>query len=129
MDTLELTTKELFYTAALLGLGRLVNVIYDYPAEEQQRVRELSEVKRELHRRKLLRENSKGEVTLDYALAACAAFCAEPESCETADGGRTIYSAAGAYMLLEQDDCKCQARWFETRAALEEYMEREARRG
>ncbi len=34
--TLNVSNKELFYAAVMLGVQQLVNVLYDYPASEAQ---------------------------------------------------------------------------------------------
>ena len=125
---LSVTERELFYSAMMLGLDRLVGVPYDFPAGDKERAAELEETKRALHKRKLLRENSKGEITLDFVLSACAAVCARPDACTPveAEGLRgTIYAAAGSFLFLEsEEDGGFVARWFEDAQSVDAYMER-----
>ncbi|GHS95052.1 hypothetical protein AGMMS50276_09300 [Synergistales bacterium] len=102
---LRVSDKELFYSAMILKYERLVGVEYAFPTGENDREKELEEVKRGLRKKKLLRENSKGEITIDFALSACAAFCARPEFCRVIDEPSyhaTIYGAAKAFLLLER---------------------------
>jgi hypothetical protein len=127
-NALRITDKELFYSAMMLNLDRLVNVEYVFPADEAKLSKELDEVKRSLHKKKLLKENAKGEITLDFALSACAAYCAKPDHCTVVDEEgyyATIYGAANSYMLLERTgDGECAAVWFRDREALDEYVTR-----
>ncbi|MDR1965812.1 MAG: hypothetical protein LBQ36_03815 [Synergistaceae bacterium] len=123
---LQVSNRELFYSAMMLGLERLVNVEYDFPADEAKLESELDETKRALHKKKLLKENTKGEITLDFALSLCAAFCSKPENCMVVDEGgfyATIYNAADSYMLLERTgEGEYAARWFADRAPLDGYI-------
>ncbi|MBQ9526675.1 MAG: hypothetical protein IJR68_03610 [Fretibacterium sp.] len=123
---MQITNKELFYTAMMLKLDHLVNVEYLFPIEENDLRRELNEAKKTLRQKKLLKENAKGEVSLDLALTACAALCANPEDCvvRESDGYyATAYTAAGVYMLLERGDGDdLTAVWFQDRAAFDEYL-------
>jgi len=100
MEKLRVTAKELCYTAALLGFARLVGVAYAFPLDETAQARELNEVKRALNKRRLLRENSKGEITIDPALADCARLCAEPETCDVIDENTTLYRTGDRAMRL-----------------------------
>lgn len=104
MDELRITAKELCYTAALLGYARLVGVRHEFPLDETAQARELNEVKRALNKRRLLRENSRGEITIDPALADCAWLCAEPGECEIIDGNTTLYRADGRAMRLTRGE-------------------------
>jgi len=115
-NSLSVSSKELFYSAMLLGFDRLVNIEYIFPADDERLAAELDEVKKALHKRKLLKENSKGEITLDFTLSLCAAFCSKPDSCTVVDEEgyyATIYSAADVNMLLEKnEDGEFSALWF-----------------
>ena len=130
--TLHVTNKELFYAAAMLGVQQLVNVLYDFPANEAQFAKELEEVKKSLRLKKLLTESARSGVSMDFALAMCTAFCAEPDSCEAvaSDGyDATVYNAAGMHMLLErrsEDDLA--ALWFQERKNLDQYLEDKLRK-
>jgi hypothetical protein len=123
---LDVSNKELFYTAMMLDLDRLVNVEYDFPADDEKLLSEFDEVKKTLHKRKLLKENSKGEITLDSALSVCAAFCARPENCIVVDEEGfygTVYNAVDSYMLLERtDEDKNKAYWFADRQSMDDYI-------
>lgn len=130
---LRISNKELFYAAMMLGVDRLVNVVYDFPTDEARQLSELDEVKRVLHKKKLLKESSTGEITLDTSVAACAAFCAEPDDCAIVDEEgfyATVYDAADSHMLLERlDDENNEARWFEDKTSIDEYIEQRLRGG
>jgi hypothetical protein len=127
-NALRVSNKELFYSAMMLELDRLVNVEYVFPADDAKLAKELDEVKRSLHKRKLLKESAKGEITLDFALSVCAAFCAKPDNCAVVDEGgfyATVYEAGDAYMLLERlSDDESAARWFKDRESVGEYLTR-----
>jgi hypothetical protein len=75
-NVLRLSNKELFYSAMLLRLEQIVNIEYAFPADESARRAELDDVKRSLHKKNLLKENSKGEIVLNRELALCEAYCA-----------------------------------------------------
>ena len=121
-----LTRKELFYAAAMLGLRRLVNVIYEFPADTAAFDRELNEARGTLRKKKLLTESARSGANLDFAVCACAAFCASPESCEVVereDYYATVYQAADVYMLMEkrsEDDLA--AAWFTEKEDLNRYI-------
>jgi hypothetical protein len=127
-DFLRVSNKDLFYSAMMLKLDRLVNVEYVFPADDAKLAKELDEVKRSLHKRKLLKESAKGEITLDFALAACATFCARPENCAVVDRDgfyATVYDSGGAYMLLERlSEDESGALWFKDREAVDGYLTR-----
>ena len=124
---LTVTNKEIFYTALMLGRGQLVGVEYDFPIDEALLMQELNEVKRGLHKRKLLRENSKGEITLSDELAIVAAFCSEPDECvvieeDTLAG--TVYKVGVSSLLLEPADGEINNAYiFTADKTLEEYIE------
>jgi hypothetical protein len=80
-------------------------VEYAFPTDEKGREKELEDVKRDLRKRKLLKESSKGEITIDFTLSACAVFCARPEFCRVIDEPSyraMVYGASGAFLLLEK---------------------------
>jgi hypothetical protein len=120
------TNKEIFYTALMLGSERLIGVEYDFPLDDALLTQELGEVKRGLHKRKLLRENSKGEITLADELSAVAAFCSEPDECviieETALKG-TVYKVGVSSLFLETvDDNQYSAFIFAADKPFNEYI-------
>jgi hypothetical protein len=123
---LRVTNKELFYSAMLLGLDRLVGVEYVSPAANTKLNNELDEVKRTLHRKKLLKESAKGEITLDFMLSVCATFCARPVNCLVVDKDgfyATIYNVANLYMLLERlTEDESEARLFMDRESMNGYI-------
>ena len=122
-----LTRKELFYAAAMLGLRRLVNVIYEFPADTAAFDREMGEARGTLRKKKLLTESARSGANLDFAVCACAAFCASPENCEVVDKNgyyATVYQAADVYMLMEkrsEDDLA--AAWFVEKENLDSYID------
>jgi hypothetical protein len=125
-NTLNVSGKELFYAAMLLGLESLVNVAYSFPAGDAMIAAEIEEAKRGLHKKRLLKENSRGEIKLDCALSLCAAFCSKPESCSVVDEGGiygTIYRAAETYMFLERTgEDTHEARWFKDTESLDGHI-------
>ena len=124
---LRVTNKELFYTAMMLHLHRLVNVEYVFPLKENDLRRELNEAKGTLRRKKLLKENAKGKVLLDAALTACAALCSEPEDCmvKKSEGYyATAYTAADVYMLLERGaEDELTSVWFRDQESMNSYLD------
>ena len=122
-----ITRKELFYVAVMLHIKRLVNVVYDFPADEMKFDKELNEAKASLRKKALLVESAREGVSLDFAVSACAAFCSEPESCEVVDKNgyyATLYHAANIYMLLEKrSDNDLAAAWFIDKGNLDRYIE------
>ena len=123
---LRITVKELFYSAMMLRLNRLVNVEYIFPADEGGRARELSEVKQTLRKKKLLKESAKGDVSMSLTLMACAIMCSNPEKCtiREAEGYyATAYGVAGSYMLLEkEDEGELAVSWYKDEETLKEYL-------
>lgn len=123
---MRLTPKELCYTAMMLKLNQIVNVEYLFPVDDESINRELNDVKHSLREKKLLKENSKGEVTLDMNLAAVVILCSKPDSCEVkeADGYYgTIYASQNVYMLIEREqDGMMAVFWFMDREALEGHI-------
>ena len=103
---LHVTKKELFYTAVMLQLRQLVNIVYDFPADENKFEQELSEVRSSLRKKKLLTESARKGISLDFALCSCAVFCSAPEKCEVIneDGYyATVYTVSRVHMLLEHN--------------------------
>ena len=127
-DFLSVTKKELFYTAVMLQLKQLVNIVYEFPADDAKFEQELNEARSSLRKKKLLTESARNGITLDTALCACAAFCAEPEKCEIIDENNyyaTIYSASDFHMLLERcPDDEFHARFFLTKDFLNKYVDK-----
>lgn len=126
-DFLNVTKKELFYTAVMLQLRQLVNVVYDFPADEAKFEQELNEARSSLRKKKLLMESARNGITLDTALCTCAAFCAEPEKCEVIDENNyyaTVYTAENFHMLLERGEGdELLARWFLDKENLDKYID------
>ena len=124
---LSVTKKELFYTAVMLQLKQLVNVVYDFPADETKFEQELNEARSSLRKKKLLMESARNGITLDTALCTCAAFCAEPEKCEVIDEKNyyaTVYTAENFHMLLERGETdELLARWFLDKENLDKYID------
>jgi hypothetical protein len=125
-DGLRISDKELFYSAMMMKLDRLVNVGYSFPADRKKLAAEMEDVKRGLHRKKLLRENSKGEFVMDLALSTCVAYCASPEKCSIYEAGgvyATVYGAAGAFVVLERTGAgENIALWFGSETDVNEYL-------
>mgnify|MGYP007069970961 FL=1 len=130
-----ITKKELFYSAVMLRIRRLVNVVYSFPADEIRFERELKEARKTLRRKNLLEETARDGVNLSFSLSVCVSFCANPDKCEVVDSfgyAATIYQASNMFMLMEQrDDEELAAAWFTDRRKLDEYINSEiqTRRG
>ncbi|MBQ3647083.1 MAG: hypothetical protein IJP69_01890 [Synergistaceae bacterium] len=124
---LYVTKKELFYTAVMLQLKQLVNIVYDFPADETKFEQELNEARSSLRKKKLLVESARNGITLDTALCTCAAFCAEPEKCEVVDENNyyaTIYMAEKVHMLLERrSEDEFAATWYLDKENLDKYID------
>ena len=122
---LRVTNKELFYSAMLLGFDRVVGVEYFFPTDEKALTAEVEEAKRTLHKKRLLKENSKGEISLDGGLTKCLGLCSHPEKCTVVDSGGVyaiIYETGGENLILERiNGTENAARFFDDRAAAEEY--------
>lgn len=123
---LRVTKKELFYTAVMLGIKQLVNVVYDFPADEVLFDKELDEARKSLKKKKLLTESALDGGSLSFSLMVCAAFCATPMDCEIVDiddHRATIYHIPGFYMLLECcDEEEMIAMWFTDKEKLYQYI-------
>ena len=127
VNFLRVTAKELFYTAVMLQLSRLVNIVYDFPADNAKFEQELNEARSSLRKKKLLIESSRNGITLDTSLCTCVAFCAEPENCEVIDVNNyyaTVYTASNFYMLLERaPGDEFLAAWFLNKENLDNYID------
>ena len=122
-----ITKKELFYSAVMLRTRRLVNVVYDFPADKHKFQAELRDARRTLHRKKLLEDSPTEGVNLSFSLSVCVSFCANPDKCEVIDSYgyyATIYQASKMYMLMEsrEYDELLAAAWFTSRENLDEYI-------
>ena len=132
---LVITKKELFYSAVMLRIRKLVNVAYEFPADEIKFSRELREAKKTLRKRNLIEETISDGVNVSFTLSVCVSFCANPDKCEVIDSYgyyAAIYQASKMYMLLEhRDDEELAAAWFTSRDSLNEYVNNEiqTRRG
>lgn len=130
-----ITKKELFYSAVMLKIQKLVNVVYNFPADEIKFEKELREARKTLRKKNLLEETARDGVNLSFTLSVCVSFCANPDKCEVIDSYgyfATIYRASNMYMLMEQrDDEELAAAWFTDRHKLDEHIDREiqTRRG
>ncbi|MBQ6417788.1 MAG: hypothetical protein IJJ91_03850 [Synergistaceae bacterium] len=133
---LVITKKELFYSAVMLRIRRLVNIVYDFPADKLKFERELRDVRKTLRRKNLLEDSARDGVNISFSLSVCVSFCANPDKCEVIDSYgyyATIYQASKMYMLMERrdDDDLLAAAWFTDRKKLDEYINSqiEKRRG
>ena len=132
---LVITKKELFYSAVMLRIRKLVNIVYEFPADEIKFSRELREAKKSLRKKNLIEETISEGVNVSFTLSVCVSFCANPDKCEVIDSYgyyATIYKASKMYMLLEhREDDELAAAWFTNRENLNEYVNNEiqTRRG
>ena len=126
-DFLSVTKKELFYTAVMLQLKQLVNVVYDFPADNAKFEQELNEARSSLRKKKLLTESARNGISLDFALIVCAMFCANPQKCELINSNgyyATIYEGGGVYMLLEKrSENDLAAIWYGHKEKLYQYID------
>ena len=121
------TKKELFYSAVMLRIRRLVNIVYDFPADRLKFEAELRDARKTLRRKNLLEDSARDGVNISFSLSVCVSFCANPDKCEVIDSYgyyATIYQASKMYMLLEHrdDDDLLAAAWFTNRDNLDEYV-------
>lgn len=121
------TKKELFYSAVMLRIRKLVNVVYDFPANETKFKAELEDARKTLGRKNLLEDSIKDGVNISFSLSVCVSFCANPDKCEVIDSYgyyATIYQASRMYMLMESrdDDELLAVAWFTSRKNLDEYI-------
>ena len=122
-----ITKKELFYSAVMLRIRKLVNIVYNFPADKLKFEAELRDVRKTLRRKNLLEDSVRDGVSISFSLSVCVSFCANPDKCEIVDsyGYRaTIYKASKMYMLMEHrdDDELLAAAWFTDRRKLDEYI-------
>ena len=122
-----ITKKELFYSAVMLRIRRLVNIVYDFPADKLKFEAELRDVRKTLRKKNLLEDSARDGVNISFSLSVCVSFCANPDKCEVIDSYgyyATIYQASKMYMLLEHrdDDELLAAAWFTNRDNLDEYV-------
>ena len=126
-DFLYITKKELFYTAVMLHLRQLVNIVYDFPADNAKFEQELNEARSSLRKKKLLTESARNGISLSFALCVCAIFCSEPDKCELINSNgyyATIYEGGGVYMLLEKrSENDLAAIWYSHKEKLYKYIE------
>ena len=129
-----ITKKELFYSAVMLRIRRLINVVYDFPADNLKFEAELRNARKTLRKKNLLEDSPREGVNISFSLSVCVSFCANPDKCEVIDSYgyyATIYQAGGIYMLMErreddeEDDGLLAAAWFKNRDSLDEYVNRQ----
>ena len=122
-----LTAKEIFYTAVMLKIKQLVNIVYDFPADVNKFEQELNEARNSLRKKKLLTESARGGINLNFALIACVSFCAAPETCEIINSNNyhaTIYKVSSVYMLMEKNSSdEFNFIWFTEREILNKYVD------
>ena len=121
------TKKELFYSAVMLRIRKLVNVVYDFPADKLKFEQELRDARKTLRRKNLLEDSARDGVNISFSLSVCVSFCANPDKCEVIDSYgyyENIYQASKMYMLMERrdDDELLAAAWFTDRKNLDEYV-------
>ena len=122
------TKKELFYSAVMLRIRRLVNIVYDFPADKLKFEAELRDARKTLRRKNLLEDSARDGVNISFSLSVCVSFCANPDKCEVIDSYgyyATIYQASKMYMLMElrdEDEDLLAAAWFTDRKKLDEYI-------
>ena len=123
-----ITKKELFYAAVMLRIRKLVNVVYDFPADKLKFEAELREARKTLRRKNLLEDSARDGVNISFSLSVCVSFCANPDKCEVIDSYgyyATVYHASTMFMLMEQrddDDDLLAVAWFTSRKNLDEYI-------
>lgn len=124
-----ITKKELFYSAVMLRIRRLVNIVYDFPADKLRFERELKDARKTLRRKNLLEDSVRDGVNISFSLSVCVSFCANPDRCEVIDSYgyyATIYQASKMYMLMERrDDELMAAAWFTNRDNLYDYIDKQ----
>lgn len=132
-----ITKKELFYSAVMLRIRKLVNVVYDFPADKLKFEAELREARKTLRRKNLLEDTPRDGVNISFSVSVCVSFCANPDRCEVIDSYgyyATIYQASKMYMLMEHKDDDqdlLAVAWFTDRKILDGYINSqiEKRRG
>ncbi len=132
-----ITKKELFYSAVMLRIRKLVNVVYDFPADKLKFEAELREARKTLRRKNLLEDTPRDGVNISFSVSVCVSFCANPDRCEVIDSYgyyATVYQASKMYMLMEHKDDDqdlLAVAWFTDRKILDRYINSqiEKRRG
>ena len=132
-----ITKKELFYSAVMLRIRKLVNVVYDFPADKLKFEAELREARKTLRRKNLLEDTPRDGVNISFSVSVCVSFCANPDRCEVIDSYgyyATVYQASKMYMLMEHKDDDqdlLAVAWFTDRKILDGYINSqiEKRRG
>ena len=123
------TKKELFYSAVMLRVRKLVNVVYDFPADELKFERELREARKTLRKKNLLEETARDGVNLSFVISVCVSFCANPDRCEIVDSygyHATIYQHSRMYMLMEErENDELAVAWFNKKSSLDEHVNKE----
>ena len=127
-----ITTKELFYSAVMLRIRRLVNVVYDFPADKLKYEAELRHARKTLRKKNLLEDSARDGVNISFSLSMCVSFCANPDKCEVIDSYgyyATVYQASKMYMLMERrdddDEELLAAAWFTSKDNLDEYINKQ----
>ena len=123
------TKKELFYSAVMLRVRKLVNVVYDFPADELKFERELREARKTLRKKNLLEETARDGVNLSFVISVCVSFCANPDKCELEDSygyHATIYQNSKMFMLMEErENDELAVAWFRKKRSLDDYVNSE----
>ncbi|MBQ9905062.1 MAG: hypothetical protein IJM47_09805, partial [Synergistaceae bacterium] len=65
------TKKELFYSAVMLRIRRLVNIVYDFPADKLKFEAELRDARKTLRRKNLLEDSARDGVNISFSLSVC----------------------------------------------------------
>ncbi|MBQ7155746.1 MAG: hypothetical protein IJR85_09365 [Synergistaceae bacterium] len=127
-----ITKKELFYSAVMLRIRKLVNVVYDFPADNLKFEAELRNARKTLRKKNLLEDSARDGVNISFSLSVCVSFCANPDKCEVIDSYgyyATVYQASKMYMLMERreddDEELLAAAWFTSRDSLDEYINKQ----
>ena len=127
-----ITKKELFYSAVMLRIRRLVNIVYDFPADKLKFEAELRNVRKTLRKKNLLEDSARDGVNISFSLSVCVSFCANPDKCEVIDSFgyyATVYQASKMYMLMEQrdndDEEVLAAAWFTSRDNIYDYIDKQ----
>lgn len=115
------SAKELFYCAYILRFTPLIGVEYLFPPDENLRNRELNEVKRDLHKRKLLRENSKGEITLTSELSTIMTTICKPDNAFNVKNDIMLFQKDDTILLLEKNSDDYTALIFADLQSAKEY--------
>ena len=111
----------------MLRIRRLVNIVYDFPADKLKFEAELRDARKTLRRKNLLEDSARDGVNISFSLSVCVSFCANPDKCEVIDSYgyyATIYQASKMFMLMEHrdEDDLLAATWFSSRQNLDKYI-------